>query len=244
MTAIDGRRLGDVTSLSREGRERFVEEVGEHLAQIHNLGTAARFGEPRLRDGVLTVPDGHEGIGSWLTEQAAEAAGKLRGDGYVTDDEPGFFELATPVQAALRDPDLDASNIEPVLTHGDPRPANMIFAQTDTRRPLVRGLLDVGGPATDCLSDLANAEVALFDIPVGGRDEVDLLRSRLHTAYEAQRGMARVGDLPRYTAYRLLHRARTLAGFGWWKQFARESSAEAATCRFRSEIRTLLRRVQ
>lgn len=244
MTPVNGRRIRDVTTLSLSGRERFVQEVGEHLGAIHNLRTASRFGEPRLRDGTLTVPDGHEDVGSWLAEQATNAAAKLRGEGYVTDDEPRFVELATPVHAALSTASWETETVEPVLTHGDPRPANMIFAPGDDGRPLVRGLIDVGGPITDGLSDLANAEIALIDVPVGGTDEADQLRSRLRSAYETQRGVAPVDDQPRYAYYRLLHRARTLAGFEWWKQFARESSDEATARRFRSEARALLRAVE
>jgi aminoglycoside phosphotransferase (APT) family kinase protein len=243
----EGRHETDVLELSPEAHERFVRVVGHYLADLHDLDVAEQFGVLRVADGELTVPDPRDSWPEWFGELAEEVLAGLDGEGHLMDDAARFADLEPTVRDAFErfpraDPDRD---VTPAALHGDPRPANVVFAPDDDADPLVRAVLDFGAETGDGLLDLARAEDALIDLPLGESERADELRRVLRKSYRDHRD-AEVGDpFPtRYASYRLYARAKALAGFDFWAQFAREDDRDAIARRWRSFVRERLAEVE
>lgn len=232
----------DLLSLSPAARERLVVEAGRHLAGIHGVRLADGFGPLDLRDGTLTVEPAHDWP-DWFRALADDTVAGLRGEGLTTDDHPRFADLAPVVGTALDGP-LGDRNPEPALLIGDYRPANLRLAPDST--PVVRAVLDPGhGPTADGLLDLALAENAFVDIPLGSTDRADRLRARLRTAYCSRRGTdPAVLEGERYARYRLYAWARRMAAFDYWSGLARGTDTDATAGRCRRAVERRLDRLR
>lgn len=236
-----GRQVTDALDLSASARERLVVEAGRHLAAIHGVDVAGGFGDLRVVDGALAVGRDRGSAAEWFAERAAEAADRLGGEGWATDDDARFADLVPDVRAAFegaRDV-LAGATVSPSPLHEDYRPANLVFAPRDDGDPLTRAVLDFGEPrAGDGLLDLALAEDALVDVPLGGAGRADHLREALRSAYLERRPGVALDE--RYPCYRLYARARRLGAFDYWVQFAREDDPGAVARRWRAFVRARL----
>ncbi|MFB6112045.1 MAG: phosphotransferase family protein, partial [Halobacteriaceae archaeon] len=183
MRAVPGRVVRRIADFGPRTMHRLVDAVGRALGAIHRSREFDRFGEPVSHAGQLTVTEGPQEGGQWVAQQATNVADALRGEGFTTEVNPTFVDLAPTVEATLRDQADRIVDPPARLCHGDPRPGNMILAQADDDWPLLRALIDVGGSVADPLSDLANAEVALIGVPFGETQLANPLRERLRTAY-------------------------------------------------------------
>lgn len=242
-----GRRVTDLLELPAAARERLVVESGRHLAAVHGLHVADRFGDLRVADGELAADPGHDSWPAWFDVLAAATADGLLGEGATADPEPRFADLEPAVREALAGGRVAARDgrVRPAVLLGDYRPANLVLAPDDD--PVVSAVLDVGcGPTADGLLDLALAENALVDVPLGGTARADPLRERLRAAYLAARDADPAAPLDgdRYARYRLYAWARRAGAFGYWEQFAREDDPDAAARRWRSAVEALLAALQ
>jgi aminoglycoside phosphotransferase (APT) family kinase protein len=240
----EGRHETDVLELSPDARERLVREMGRYLAQLHDLTTdleiADGFGELGVENGEVVVSSARNSWSARFRELTSDALAGLTGEGLLNDDEARFADLEPKIRAALEAfPPDDAfpRDIDPAVLHGDPRPANLVFAPEDDADPIVRAVLDFGGKTGDGLLELARAEDAFVDVPLGETDRADHLRGVLRDAYRANRD----ADFSRsfgnqYAFYRLYARTRSLAAFDFWAQFAREDDRDATARRWRSFV--------
>ncbi|NHN46705.1 phosphotransferase [Halostella sp. JP-L12] len=237
----EGRAAEGVLALSAAERTRLVHRAGRHLAAIHRVRVADRFGDLRAVDGGLTTDPGCDSWAVRFDDMAAEAADGLRGDARIADPDPRFADLAPAVREALMSGDVDRA-VDPAVLHNDYRPANLVLAPEGDDPPLVRAVLDFGGCSTgDGLLDLAHAEDALVDMPLGGTAAAAPLRDALRSAYVGARGLdsgVAFGD--RYRRYRLYARAWRLGLFEYWAEFAREDDRDAVARRWRAFVRELL----
>lgn len=242
----EGRHETDVLELSHEAHEQLVREIGQYLAKLHDLSLADGFGNLRVEDGRFTVPNARDSWEEWFGELADDSLAGLVGEGLLMDDDPRFADLEPAVRDALEGfPPGDAGReIDPVVLHGDPRPANLVLAPDDADQ-IVRAVIDFGGQTGDSLLELARAEDALVDVPLGGTDRADHLRRRLREAYRTTRD-APVGDRfdAVYPYYRLYARTRSLAAFDFWAQFAREDDPDAIARRWRAFVRSRVAEVE
>lgn len=237
-----GRNVDGVLALSAAERERLVREAGRHLAAVHRVRVADGFGDLHLVGGGLTTSPKHDSWGAWFGEMADEAAAGLRGEGRVADPVPRFADLEPAVREALTGDEIGDRSVAPAVLHNDYRPANLVLAPEGEGPPLARAVLDFGGCATgDGLLDLAHAEDALVDMPLGGTASAETLRDGLRTAYAGERGLdPAVAFGERYRRYRLYARVWRLALFEYWAEFAREDDATAVAARWRAFVRELL----
>lgn len=239
MSHCDGREVTDVLALSRGAHERLVTESGRHLAAVHEVRLVEGFGPLGRSDDGLTLRHEYESWPAWFDELASDAVRGLRGEGFTTDDECRFSDLAPAIGHALCGAVFGPTGaVSPALAVGDYRPANLVLAADDGADPVVRAVVDLGcGPTADGLLDLALAEDALIDVPLGGTGRAERLRDRFRSAYIAEFGVDR-DELrsDRYTRYRVYARTRHMAAFGYWAQFARESDPDAVASRWRSFV--------
>lgn len=239
MEHCEGRVEPDLLELPPDARGRLVAESGHHLARSHAVRVTDEFGQLTLRDGAVASVESYEEWTTWFATFAEFVGDALLGEGATTDDEPRFADLAPAVERALTEAvDAGGWTAEPSLMFGDYRPANLVLAPTDDADPLVRAVVDVGvGPTADGLLDLALAEDAMVDVPLGGTQAADRLRERLRGAYAERRGLDPAAfESDRYACYRLYARARRLAGFDYWATFAREADVDAVAARWRSFV--------
>lgn len=246
-----GRTVTDLLGLEPAARERLLRESGRHLARIHDLRVADRFGPLRVEGDRLTAAPGLDDWSARYRDLVEEATSGLRGEGYTNDPDSRFADLVDPVREVLLDAPLQNWSVRPAICYGDYRPANLILAPTSEAPaggnaetgarvpdPLIRAVVDFGGCSTgDALLDLALAEDALVDVPLGGTDRADRLRSAFRTAYVEERdGGRRPGETGRYPYYRLFARVERAGAFGYWSQFAREDDLEAVSDSFRAFV--------
>jgi len=127
---------------------------------------------------------------------------------------------------------------EPVLLHGDYRPANLVLAP-EGERPVLRGVIDGGGQVGDGLLDLALAESALVDVPLGDDDRVPRLRRLLRETYRDHRPVDDAAFAVRYPYYRLYALVKCMGAFDYFEQFAPGGPPEVAD-RWRAATNGLL----
>ena len=239
---VAGRPVDGVLALSAAERERLVREAGRHLAAVHRLSVADGFGDLRAVDGGLTTSPGYDSWREWFDKMAGEAAAGLNGAARVTDPDPRFADLEQTVGGAMTGDWSGDRRVAPAVLHNDYRPANLVFTAESDASPLVRAVLDFGGCVTgDGLLDLAHAEDALVDMPLGGTANAAALREGLRTAYVEERGLdPAVAFGKRYSRYRLYARIWRLRLFEYWVEFAREDEADAVATRWRAFVRDRL----
>ncbi|MWG35349.1 phosphotransferase family protein [Halomarina oriensis] len=233
MAFVEGRDVDHVPTLSPATRDRLVREAATHLAAIHDLGTPDRYGQLTVEDGQLVVAPAFDSWCAQFDAMAEDVTAALGGDGPLTDAEPRFADLASEVRAALVDASAVPESPAPSLVVRDYRLANLVLGGEDAD-PLVRGVLDTSGLVGDALLDVAKAEAALVDLPLGGTDEAATLRETLRATYAERRGCD-PDDLfdQRYPCYRLYARAYRLKAFDYAMQFTRETDADAVAERSR-----------
>ena len=236
---VAGRNVEDVLSLSAAERERLVREAGRHLAGVHRVRVTDGFGDLRAVDEELTTSPGYDSWEARFAEMADEAAAGLSGEARVADPEPRFAGLEPAVREALIGEGSEDRRVAPAVLHNDYRPPNLVFAPEGGDPPLARAVLDFGGCVTgDGLLDLAHAEDALVDMPLGGTANAASLRDGLRTAYAEERGLAPATAFgKRYSRYRLYARVWRLRLFEYWVEFAREDEADAVATRWRAFVR-------
>lgn len=244
MEHCDGRTVPDIRDLSKPARDRIVADAGRYLGIIHAARLVDNIGPLQVTDGNLIVNPRYDTWPAWFRELVDDTIAGLRGEGFTTDTEPRFTDLAPEIRASLLDAvaagDWGAS---PSLLFGDYRPANLILTPAEVEQPGVRAVIDVACEATgDGLVDLALAEDAIVDIPFGDTDRAEDVRRKFRTAYCRARGID-TAELAsdRYTAYRLFARARHLGGFDYWRKFAWEADPETTERRWRAAVRTRIR---
>ena len=277
---VPGRHVADALSLPPAVHERLVREAGRHLAGVHDLDVARRaavlggpYGDLRTPGGDPARPmeiresgrsgstddPGHDAWPARLASVVDRVADGLAGETLTSGGQDRFADLVPVVREAVEAATIPES--PPVATiHGDLRPANLVLAGdeaaeaggADDAAPLVRAVLDFGTCETgDGLLDLALAENALVEVPLGGTDRGDRLATSLRTAYAASRsadvgarlGLRGGGPDESYRAYLLLARAKRLGSFGYMAQFAREADPEAVATRWRGSVAEAARRL-
>lgn len=247
----EGRTVTDLLALPESARERLVRESGRHLAALHglNAGGVGGFGALHVEDGSLVADPKREDWSWRFRELSGEVLNELRGEGYTTDDDPRFADLAPAVREGLTgsgppvgEGSTGGRAVSPSIGYGDYRPANLVLARRNNADPIIRAVVDFGGCSTvDPLLDLALAEDALVDVPLGGTERGERLRGTLRAAYggERDRRVEPESD-PRYGRYRLYARTRRMGAFGYWSRFAREDRPDAVARRWRSFVRARL----
>ena len=237
-----GRTVTDIHDLSTNAQERLIVEAGHHHAALHGARIVDGFGPLLLSNGVVVADPAYPSWDAWFEARIEQALDGMRGVGVTKDSRPQFSDLESDVRSILVRETSTTSEVVPAIFFGDYRPANLVLSATDESQPLVKAVVDVGaGPTGDGLLDLALAEDALVDIPFGGTDRVDQLRTRLRDAYSETRHVdADVFETDQYTRYRLYARARRMGSFGYWGQFAHEDDREAAARRWRSTLGDLV----
>lgn len=239
MDHLEGRVEPSILDLPRATHEQLVREAGAHLAAVHDVRVDLGWGDVHGVDGDLFVADP---AGSWanaFTELVDDAVTALHGEGALADADSRFEDLAPAIEDALIDSESPVAGTSPprALLFGDYRPANLLLAPSDDADSVVRGVVDVGGFVGEGLLDVAMAEDALIDTPLGGTDRAASLRDAFRTAYATHRGVARreLFDA-RYPYYRLYARADRLSALDYLAQFAREADADAVARRWRSFV--------
>lgn len=243
MEYCDGREVTNILELSPAAQERLLAESGRHLAVIHDARIVDGFGPLGTADGRLVVDPRYGTWDEWFRQLVEETLDGLQGDGFTTDSDSRFADLATEIRETLLEL-LASANREPdpAILFGDYRPANLVLAP-DERAPVVRAVIDIdAAPTADGLLDLALTEDALVGIPFGGTERAEPLRNRLRRRYCRARNVDRstLGS-DWYTAYTLYARTRRLGAFDYWVQFAHEEDRDAAARRWRAFVRDRLR---
>lgn len=217
----DGRTTPDARTLESRTHERLVAESGRYLAGIHSVDVGDRFGRLRVVDGGLRVTDPAPNWTSWFREFARDRVAKLAGEGFTADDAARFTDLVPAAQSAFDtfEDAVDGDGVEPVLLHGDYRPANLVLAPPG-EHPVVRAVIDVGADVGDGLFDLAVAEMGLIDVPVADDGRTRELREALRTAYRNHRPVEAAAFERRYPFYRLYALVKCLGALDFFAQFA------------------------
>lgn len=239
MAHLDGRQVHTVPDVSPANRERLVREAAEHLAAVHGVRTGESFGPLHLVDDDLTADPSFDDWAPMFEDLVTDVTRALRGEGQLTDAEPRFADLAPVIREALNDHGSAIADVSPARAFvlRDYRPANLLLAPRADADPLVTGVVDVSGFVGDALLDVAKAEDALIDVPLGGTDEAERLRTTFRTTYARRRGTERRALFDdRYPWYRLYARAYRLKAFDYSVQFARESDPETVARRWRSFV--------
>jgi aminoglycoside phosphotransferase (APT) family kinase protein len=236
-----GRTVDNVLTLDEQVQERLAVESGRYLAALHDLSIGDGAGDSRVQNGEATV-ESPKPWREYFLELAADRVGKLRGEGPLADDDARFADLAPRVDAAFeRFPDGPVSEAEPVLLHGDYRPANLVLTPAADaggagNGSVVAAVLDVGAQSGDGLLDLAIAESSLVDLPLGGTARAEALRGALRQAYFAERDVGDARFDRRYPYYCLYTLVKVMGGFDFFVQFAREDNPDAVARRLRSTL--------
>lgn len=236
MEYCEGRTVANILDLSPNTHERLVAEAGHHLASIHELDGWSGFGTLVVEEGDPTVADPRP-WSAVFAEQVDDILERVNGEGFVADAEARFADLEPDLRAVL-DEFEGGSDVRPSLLHGDVRPANLVLTPDDDAVALVRAVIDPGSLVGDGILDLALAEVAFVDVPLGGTDRADGLRASLRNAYCGEHGVSDEAFASRYPYYRLYAWAKVLGGFDFFAQYAREDDVDAVAPRWRARVET------
>lgn len=231
LTHVDGRRVADVTDLSPTARERLARAAGRHLAAIHDLPFDGPYGRLHATDGELFVDHGFE---SW------EACLEAIVDYHLERLEPRFADLEPSIgdAAATFSSVVDEGAVDKSILYRDYHPKNLVL-EPDDAEPLVRAVLDFNfRPVGDAPLDLAVAEANLVDLPAGGTDRADPLRTALRESYVRARGGALEDYVDeRYPYYRLVATLDYLCHFEYFGAFGWETDCDAVAERLRAFVR-------
>jgi len=229
MEHCEGRDDPDARALDPGTHEAVAAESGRHLAGIHSVDVPREVGQLRVVDGDLRVPDPHPDWADAFAAFARDRVAKVRGEGLLADADARFADLADDAGDALDEfgDAVAGQSVDPVLLHGDYRPANLVLAP-DGERPAVRAVIDVGGDVGDGLFDLAVAEAGLVDVPVADPERQADLRATLRNAYRASRRVPDEAFETRYPYYRLYALVKCLGAFDFFAAFAPGDDDETA----------------
>lgn len=234
MEYCEGRTVANILDLSPDTLERLVAETGNHLASIHELDGWGGFGSLVVEESDLTVADPRP-WSAVFAKQVDDILGRVTGEGFVADDEARFADLE-PSMRAVFDGFEGGGDLRPTLLHEDVRSANLVLAPDDDAAALVRAVIDPGSLVGDGLLDLALAEVAFVDVPLGGTDRADGLRASLRNGYCGEHDVSDEAFAARYPYYRLYAWAKVLGGFDFFAQYAREDDVDAVAARWRARV--------
>lgn len=232
MEFVDGRRTPDVGDLSPAAHERLAAEAGRHLAAIHDLPYDGPCGRLVAEDGRLVTthgvddwPDAFRREVDYLFEDVADRFGDL---------EPAIRAALDEFDGAVADRAVDRS-----ILYRDYHAKNLVFAPDDDADPVTRALLDFNFRLVgDAPLDVAIAEWTLADVPLGGTDRAERVRTTLRDAYVDARGGTRAAHFDAtYPCYRLVPAFNHLRYFEYFSTFAREDDPAAFADRLRAFVR-------
>lgn len=232
----DGRTTPDARTLDSRTHERLVAESGRYLAGIHSVDVADRFGRLRVANGDLRVTDPVPNWTSWFRTFTRDRVAKLAGEGFTADDAARFADRVPAARSAFDafEDVVGRDGVEPVLLHGDYRPANLVLAPSG-EQPVVRAVIDIGADIGDGLFDLALAEMGLVGIPIIDDDRAAALRETLRTIYRNHRSVEPPAFERRYPFYRLYALVKCLGALDFFAQFVPGDEDEIAT-RWRADF--------
>lgn len=213
--------------------ERMARQAGDHLAQLHGLDRPSSFGFLSVEDGDLTADRDAE---SWPEQVEAMIETPLEelSDGRFADLEP---DLRAELEAAIPElPDLD-----PVPTHSDYRPGNLLV---DPGTGEITAVLDWGAAA----GNPDEYELALVEQYLSGWAPIDddrrrLVRSALLEGYRERRTLDRPeGVARRRDLYLLVTRLFAMHWLPYWHEDVTPEERDRIAAEHRAFVRELLDR--
>ncbi|MHB9286010.1 phosphotransferase family protein [Halobacteriales archaeon Cl-PHB] len=220
---------GNEAALSVETRATLIQEAGENLAELHELGPLPAAGKVGVEAGELTVLDtaDHPRIENFREDVLAnsmETLDQLTDGGYypeLADDRNRFADLVPAVREYLAETIPALSTPEkPTYCHWDYRIGNLLIEPEtgETRAVLDWANLSAAEPAYN----LAQTEFYLLYPQRDGPERTERLREILRNAYTATRTEWTFDDptCERIDLYRLTARLGAMACLPLWYQDA------------------------
>jgi serine/threonine protein kinase len=226
----DGHAPTEFDTLASAPRRRVLREVGSALGRLHATHRFERTGGLARTDGDVGE-ESHAGTGRAGTNSGADGQAHVSGDNRQTltggdlriCDPRGLHVPESGRRLLRRAVGPDGVDPQPVLTHGDLFPGNLLVAPDGS----VTALLDWGNAhVTTAGYALARAEMRFVDwfrFPAGERER---LRGALRAGYRTHRSLP--PDYPRFgSLYKLL----------WLVQSGERHLRHALTSRGRRQLR-------
>lgn len=238
----------DIDQLTPTARERIVSTAGQHLAEIHELGTWSRTGRIGYENDslqVLTTDDGAAAdTRSWLHAHVDDALDTFDEGGYFpdyADDPERFADLASPLREYLHEAIRAMPEpAQPRWAHGDYRYGNLLL---DTETGAIHGVVDWGLlSAHDPAYNLTVVESMLTSPEEDGQERATTLRERFRRAYKTTRQEWAFDDATRerIDLYRLVYRLDAMACLPLWYKDATPAERDERAREHREFVRSYL----